>query len=128
MASAAGFSADAIFNSWLWHAQAVHIFVSVGESWHSGAATAAAATSGRVAVKRPEPGSRQAVGFHERVNGVNVVQAGDLVLGISLADHHGDANVVKGDAGLRMERLSGCDRGLPHIAGVIHHHTVVGVS
>ena len=56
------------------------------------------------------------------------MQAGDLVLGISLADHHGDANVVKGDAGLRMERLRGCDRGLSHIAGVVHHHTVVGVS
>ena len=73
------FSTGAIFNSWLWHAQAVHIFVSVGESWHSGAATAAAATSRRVAVERPEPGSWQAVGFHESVDGVNVVQAGDLV-------------------------------------------------
>ena len=73
------FSTGAIFNSWLWHAQAVHIFVSVGESWHSGAAPAAAATSRRVAVERPEPGSWQAVGFHESVDGVNVVQAGDLV-------------------------------------------------
>src|SRR5438046_10611814 len=113
MACAAGFPVTPLLVR-LWHAQAVHILFRVGKGWHGRTATAAAATSGCVAVKGPEPGSRQAVGFDEGVNGVNVVQAGDLVLGISLPDHHGDSNVVEGDAGLRMERLRSCDRGLPH--------------
>ena len=66
------------------------------------------------------------VGDHESIHRIYVVQACDLVLGIGFSDHHRESDVIKGYAGLRIERLRRGDRGIPHIARIVYHHAVAG--
>src|SRR5436190_13537445 len=97
---ARGWSAPTPSGFRLLHAQTVHKLADVGKGWHIGTTAAAAAAAGCVAVERPVADKRQAIGQYERVNGVDVVLAGDFVLGISPPDHHRDSNMVKRNAGL----------------------------
>src|SRR5690348_8891624 len=82
-------------------AQTVHELAGVGE-WRVVGAVAGGAvcTRRRIAIERPETRCRQAVGSHETVNGVDVVQAGDFVLGVGLSRILGQTNMVERDAGL----------------------------
>src|SRR5690349_25052623 len=110
MASAADLRGRQQVRYWLWHTQAVHVFMRIGKGWIRGSTTRAAAGAGRVAIERPETRGWQVVGDHESVYRIDVLQACDLVLGIGLPDHHRESDVSKGYAGLRVERLRCGDR------------------
>ena len=56
------------------------------------------------------------------------MQAGDLVLRIGLPNVLGESDMVKGDAGLRMQGLRRGNRGLSHVTEVIHHHAIIHVG
>ena len=66
------------------------------------------------------------VGDHKSIHRVDVLQACDLVLGVGLSNHHCESNMSERYAGLSVERLRRRDRGLAHIARVVHHHAVGG--
>src|SRR6476660_7104739 len=115
--------------SYLLCSQSIHELAGVSESRYVGsAAAAAAASAGCVAFERPEADERHAIGDDKGTDGVDVVQGGEFVRSISISDHHGDANVVKGDAGLLVERLRSLNRGVPHIAGAADHYAVIWVG
>src|SRR5262249_13820590 len=109
------------------HAQTIHVLPGVFERCYPIAITAAAAGSGRIAVERPETRDRKTVGDHKRVNRVDVLQAGNFILGISPPDHHCDSDMVEGNTGLLVESLRRCNGGFPHVTEVVDHHAVVRV-
>src|SRR5215813_3980397 len=84
--------------------------------------------AGCVTVERPEARGRQAVGQNKRVDGVDVLQSGDLILRISLADVLREPDVFERDSGLLIEGLRGGNGRLSHIALGIYDHAVVGAG
>src|ERR1051326_664559 len=113
-------------HDWLWHAQSIHVFMRVSERWVRRPAATTAAGARCIAVKRPVARGRQVIGDHKGVDGIDIVQACDLVLSISLTNHHRDSDVSEWNTGLRVKRLRRGDGGLAHIARVVYHHAVAG--
>jgi len=83
---------------------------------------------GRIAVEGPEANSREAVGLRETTDRIDVGQTRDLVLRIVLSKIDGEADVAERNARLLVEGLCRLDRGLSHVAAVVHHHAVVRIG